>query len=1137
MSIIQAAGSGEVSTGFYKLLLDQSLKFNDDDAQYLTRTPASAGDRQKFTLSFWMKRGNLSSTQDPFSAGNSSTDRFEVMLTASDNLQVYMNNGGTIEQVTTTQVFRDVSAWYHIVLAFDTTDGTAANRLKVYVNGSQVTDFSTYDMSTVNFSTAVNSTSNQYISKRNYVDDRYFDGCLAEINLIDGTQLTAASFGETVRGIWTPKDTSGLTFGTNGFHLTFKDDVVSEGFNTVTYTGTGASNSVSGIGFKPDFTWIKKRNNTRDHQLVNSVVGYGNGVLLANQTDAEYTAAARVDSSDADGFTVSSPDQVNADGDTFVAWNWQAGGAPTADNSAGAGATPTAGSVKINGSNLGSALAGTIPATRLSANTSKGFSIVTYTGTGSAATVAHGLGATPKWMIIKNRGVATWWTVYHTSLGATKYVRLNSNSAQIDNSNVWNDTEPTSSVFTVATVNDVNASGNTYVAYCWTDISGYSKFGTWQNNNSTTGTQVTGLGFKPAWMMVKDIDAGETWYILDNTRQPTNVSPPSTKFLIPNANSAEGSNNASTATIDFQDDGFQIKTTNPASGEISYGTRNYIYMAFADTREAAFFKDVTTNGNHFTPVNLDYRDSVPDTPTNNFNTTNVLSKGSYVDHSNGNLTVTGNTSSNNGNYLAFPRLTSGKYYYEQYINIVSSYPYFVFNVSLDTFYFSNGSTGWPATSNVRISAASGGGYTGLGASTGDIIGIAVDLDSGTKTVKIYKNNSLLETINITTSDAGIGMAEYNGSFSVYNFGQDSSFAGLKATSNANADANGHGSFAYAPPSGYLALCSQNLPDVDIIDGTENFSTVLYTGNAGTQSIAGVGFDPDFVWAKNRASGSYHHELYDTVRGDNKRVFSSQADAEATGYLQFISDGFSLTAGGGINANGNNHVAWNWLAGGSAVTNNDGSVASSVSANTKAGFSIVKHDNGSGTRTVGHGLNSAPEIIFERKIDASGDWIVQFTVIDGTSDYMRLNTTVAKTNGSNALPTATVYSPYVGGGADCLAYCFHSVEGYSKIGSYVGNGNADGTFVFTGFRPAFTIIKRVDATQKWGIQDAVREPSNEIVKYLEANTSSAEIDNYLNIDYLSNGFKLRRNEVATNASGGTYIYIAFADQPFKFSNAR
>ncbi len=226
MSVIKGNHAGSAGGDFYSYKINQSLRFNDGDSAYLTRDPSSAGDLQKFTYSVWFKRSALSAAEiDLFSAGDSSTDRFEIILSAAypDQLEIYMNTSGTVGDLVTTQVFRDVSAWYHLVVAFDTTQSTASNRVKIYINGSQITSFATETYPSQNFNTAVNSTSNQYISKRNYVDDRYYDGYMAEINMIDGQQLTPSSFGETKDGVWVPKSSSGLTFGTNGFYLPFDD--------------------------------------------------------------------------------------------------------------------------------------------------------------------------------------------------------------------------------------------------------------------------------------------------------------------------------------------------------------------------------------------------------------------------------------------------------------------------------------------------------------------------------------------------------------------------------------------------------------------------------------------------------------------------------------------------------------------------------------------------------------------------------------------------------------------------------------------------------------------------------------------------------------------------------------------------
>jgi hypothetical protein len=334
-----------------------------------------------------------------------------------------------------------------------------------------------------------------------------------------------------------------------------------------------------------------------------------------------------------------------------------------------------------------------------------------------------------------------------------------------------------------------------------------------------------------------------------------------------------------------------------------------------------------------------------------------------------------------------------------------------------------------------------------------------------------------------------------------------------------------------------------------VDGSEYFNTVLYTGNAGTQSITGVGFNPDFIWAKNRASSSYHHELYDTVRGDNKRIFSSQTDVEATGYLQFISDGFSLTAGGGINANTNNHVAWNWKAGGTAVSNTAGSITSSVSANTTTGFSIVSYTGTGANATVGHGLSTAPSFVILKGRNEARQWIIGSDALTDWTKYL-LFTTASEGTASDVwnstAPTSSVLSVGTNINSNKLnvnyiAYCFANIEGYSKVGSYTGNSSADGTFVYTGFRPAFILAKKYTGSDNWFIHDNKRVDrgvnSNAIDDYLRPDLANGEGDDGESVDFLSNGFKWRINSGLRNQSGESYIYLAIAETPFKYANAR
>jgi hypothetical protein len=331
-----------------------------------------------------------------------------------------------------------------------------------------------------------------------------------------------------------------------------------------TYTGTGASlavsNAVNGVSFQPDFVWAKVRNNTYSHNLEDSVRGVTLR-LLSDSTAAEAVGAnGQITAFNSNGFTQNGGVEVGASAGTYVAWQWKAGGTPAVSN--------TSGSITST----------------VSANTTSGFSIVSYTGNGaSGATIGHGLGVAPKMVIAKLRNSAGFqWSVYHASLAsASNYLYLNSTAAQATDATYWG-AAPTSSVFTVGTNANTNNNTSPFIAYCFAEVAGYSKIGSWQNNNSTDGTFVY-CGFRPRFLFFKSYDSTENWYIQDSSRQPYNYGPGTTNFLLPNATNAEqGGATAATAGIDFLSNGFKIRTTNPASGEIGFGTRNYIFLAIAE---------------------------------------------------------------------------------------------------------------------------------------------------------------------------------------------------------------------------------------------------------------------------------------------------------------------------------------------------------------------------------------------------------------------------------------------------------------------------------------------------------------------------------------------------------------------------
>jgi hypothetical protein len=374
-----------------------------------------------------------------------------------------------------------------------------------------------------------------------------------------------------------------------------------------------------------------------------------------------------------------------------------------------------------------------------------------------------------------------------------------------------------------------------------------------------------------------------------------------------------------------------------------------------------------------------------------------------------------------------------------------------------------------------------------------------------------------------------------------------------ATTTFTAVANfGQRPFAYTPPTGFQALNSANLPAPVIADGKEHFQPALYTGNGTTQAIGGLEFSPDFVWIKSRSSASWWHALFDAVRGAGLYLHTNNTDAEGGGgtslLTSFDSNGFTLNVSpnGTVNNAGDTYVAWNWNAGGSTVTNTDGTITSQVRANTDAGFSIVSYSQGASGATVGHGLGAAPDMIIAKSRTVAGTNFAVYHSLVGKDWALELSSTNAAISLANywgaSTPSSATFGVATTGFAnntgDMIAYCFHSVDGFSKFGSYTGNGSADGPFVYTGFRPAFVMFKRTDAASQWGIFDTKRSADNVAVNLLYPNNSSAETTTAgRDMDMLSNGFKLRGTSGDSNASGGTYIYMAFAENPFKTARAR
>ena len=601
----------------------------------------------------------------------------------------------------------------------------------------------------------------------------------------------------------------------------------------------------------------------------------------------------------------------------------------------------------------------------------------------------------------------------------------------------------------------------------------------------------------------------------------------------------------------------------PKEYTASHGTNGF-YLPFDDN--SAIGDDESANTNDFTVINLVASDVVLDSPTNNFGVMNPLDKNSMT-LSEGNLKVVPSA-----DYRAirgtFGIPTSGKWYFEvryltpgggsvqdNQVGIVTS-----LNVL-------SGSSPYPQSFTYGV------GYLGLGqinrggsaaqssltaVTAGKVLGVAVNVDDDE--VQFYLDGSAVGTTHALVSTTESNFPFYVGATNrgvIFNFGQDSTFTGA-VSAGGNADANGIGDFAYAPPSGHLALCTSNLPDPTIGPGQDDqaddyFSTVLYTGTGSSQSITGVGFQPDFVWIKGRAAR--RHMLFDVIRGVTQRLISDDTNVEGVSsdtLTSFDSDGF--TEGGNLNTGNNTelYVSWNWKAGGTGVSNGNGSIASTVSASTEAGFSIVTWTgNGTDGATVGHGLTS-PELSFVKNRDAATNWDVCWTGFSSRSvTSLNLDATTdefSPTQGYQTLGASTITLNNGGSGVtrvntntqDYVAYVFKSILGYSAIGLYIGNGSSDGTFVYTGFSVKWLIVKSLDTSNRWVLFDVARSPINPIEEKHELNPddNSAEGTSGTDcFDFLSNGFKLRRTGNVFNTSGHDYLYFAIAEAPFKFANAR
>ena len=563
-----------------------------------------------------------------------------------------------------------------------------------------------------------------------------------------------------------------------------------------------------------------------------------------------------------------------------------------------------------------------------------------------------------------------------------------------------------------------------------------------------------------------------------------------------------------------------------------YG-ENGFFLDFADSSD--FGNDVSGNNNDYTSSGLAANDQVSDTPTSNHCILSTIDKSSNIPLSNGNLVGTF-TSSWYNVQTTFSLPSSGKWSFQMKGSNILIYFGVIFGSDdysdVDTsgtdalYYYGNGGI---------IATYRTGSYvqqTGLNKPTADEnVECLIDMDN--KEIGIVID----DTVEMGT-DAGLEIQDTMIKIFIQ---------GLNNTMTVD-----FGQGGYTPSqTGYKVLSTANLPTPTILDGTANFQTTLYTGDGSTRNIdqtENSTFQPDMVWIKNRSTTD-PHMLIDATRGVTKELNPDTYTLETTdanGLTSFDADGFGLgTGAGGYNDNTESFVAWQWLAGGGAGSSNeDGTInTTTTTVNTTAGISVGTYTGTGSAATIGHGLGVAPVFVMCKERSGSGQWFVYHvgntTVAAAENTYLVFNENQGSVDNAtiwnDTAPTSTVFS--IGTNSDIngstnlyVSYAFADVEGFSKFSHYIGNGLADGACVHTGFKPAFIIIKKTTSAN-WVIYDSTRSPYNEIDDQLIVNSTTAETTGSEELDFLSNGFKIRTTDADVNTSGSTYVYMAFAEYPF------
>lgn len=1103
--------------------------------EYFKRVYTSSGNRKIHTISFWTKQ-NKYGDQHLFSSGNSSADRslLEFIQGATYKNQIdlsHIESSSVVSRNITVDEHRDTGSWIHILVSTNTTVASTSNHHKIFVNGKlldpQVTNFST------DFETFFCDAVSHRIGERSYTTSSPYSGQMFDFFLVDGQALSPEVFGFYKEG--------------NGY--------ISAGSTQVT-------------DYRPG-QWVPKAPRVIKSEI-NRRGGFGvNGIYLPLNDSANFGADFHCTPNSIIKLQENLPQprvSIDADAQAGLAYTDVLRDDPYAANLVLA--------VPFVNGGLGTD------------GTSSGIN----TGFGDYSHIIRGSG-TPKVGIIT---ASSDISIANVSAGETAGVYYGS-GAKFTGTGQGFLTYDHSSDF------DLGGDDFTIEAWVYVNLYNFSIFYIWDTSseksynlhmgNGSGGTQGECPTF--GW----SLDGSAATFI----EAPNDYAPRQQWHHI----AAERYGNIITVYCNGTPVGINTDVTGSfytSTKEIIVGNNHeYSGTEWGYLQDLRLYKGVAKYKGSFdvikpyTPVGIHTWREVSDTTKNNFCTLSYVAEsitGGRASLFDGALKYSGDL--NERNVISSTiGVSTGKWYFETRIgdkgNLSDSHAILISNRSSSaagtavngSLLGNNGGT-FPS---VGISNDASGAlrlYGSFGNITIEsswwaddmIVGFAFDVAGDS--ISIYKNGSLTTTrsidlsyVNSTTtgigttcgSNAWTPVLEFESSSSrtpasnwIMNFGQNPSFGGNE-TAGTYTDSNGKGLFKYEPPTGYLALCTDNLDTPTISDPGDYFKTVLWEGDGAVgRRITGIGFTPDLVWIKCRTSTT-DQSLYDVVRGPTVRLDSaaSRTDLIESDLLgSFNPDGFSIGSDSEINQNGDRYVAWCWRAGaGTTSINTDGDINSIVSVNQDAGFSIVgwEHDGGANPRQIGHGLGKAPSMIILKHRNANSNWRVYHRAIDAPATkniHLEDNSTGAQTESDfgDTLPTSTVFSTSTTGvtGRKLIAYCWTDVEGFSKFGSYMGNGNADGAFVYCGFKPALIIIRNLYGAGNWQMYDSARNPANPARRNLMANTTSVVGENSVSIngydiDFLSNGFKLRGTDSDRNAANNVYIFAAWAESPLSTANAK